>query len=133
MLDDQGFRLIMMRWDMVRVKPKDKEHLIRTVLPAADETAERMALAWEREADALTRPYLETKPGLYEDIKFLARTVAKKHIFEHLRYEFLGRNSSTEQRPHPHSGCAVSIRETELVEPFPNDFEEGKGYMPPER
>ena len=89
MLDDQGFRLVMMRWDMVRVKPKDKEHLIRTVLPAADETAERMALAWEREADALARPYLETRPGLYEDIRFLARTVSKKHIFEHLRYEFL--------------------------------------------
>ena len=65
--------------------------------------------------------------------RFLARLVARKHTFEHLRYEFLGRNSYTDQRPHPHSGCVVSIRETGRVEPFPNDFEEGKGYMPPER
>ena len=133
MLDDQGFRLVMMRWDMVRVKPEDKEHLIRTVRPAADETAERIALAWEMEAAALTKPYLDTRPGLYKDIRALARMVARKHTLEHLRYEFLGRNSYTEQRPHPHSGCAASIRETGRVEPFPNDFEEGKGYIPPKR
>ena len=133
MLDEQGFQQVMMRWSMVRVKPEDKEHLIGTVLPIPDETAEKMELAWKREAETLLRPYLETSLGLYEDLGFLARMVARKHTFEHLRYEFLGRNSYTDQRPHPHSGCVVSIRETGRVEPFPNDFEEGKGYMPPER
>ena len=130
MLDDQGFQQVMMRWDTVRMRDEDEEDIFRSVLPAADETAERIALAWEEEADGLMRPYLENKPGLHEDIRFMARMLAKKHIFEYLRYELLGRNSSTEQRPHPHRGCAASIRETGQVEPFPNDFEEGKGYRP---
>ena len=130
MLDDQGFQQVMMRWATVRMRDEDEEDVFLSVLPAADETAERMALAWETEADGLIRPYLENRPGLHEDTRFLARMLAKKHIFEHLRYELLGRNSSTEQRPHPHRGCAASIRETGQVEPFPNDFEEGKGYRP---
>ena len=52
------------------------------------------------------------------------------HIFELLRYELLVRNSSTEQRPHPHSGCAASIKEIGQVEPFPIEFQEGKGFRP---
>ena len=132
MLDDQGFQQVMMRWDTVMVKEEDEEDVFRTVLPAADETAEKVALAWEMEADGLMRPHLENKPGLHEGIRFLGRMLAKKHIFELLRYELLGRNSSTEQRPHPHSGCLAGIRETGRVEPFPNDFEEGKGYRPQE-
>ena len=130
MLDDQGFQQVMFRWSSVSLRDEDEEDVFRTVLPAADETAERVALAWETEADGLMRPYLENKPGLHGNIRFLARMLAKKHIFELLRYELLGRNSSTEERPHPHSGCAASIRETGRVEPFPNDFEEGKGYRP---
>ena len=130
MLDDQGFRQVMMRWDTVSVRDEDEEDVFRSVLPAAGEIAERMALAWEQEADGLMRPYLENKPGLHEDIRFMARMLAKKHIFEHLRYELLGRNSSTEQWPHPHGDCAASIRGTGRAEPFPNDFEEGKGYRP---
>ena len=127
MLDDQGFQQVMMRWSMVRVKPEDKEHLIGTVLPIADETAKKMELAWKREAETLLRPYLETSLGLYEDLGFLARMVARKHTFEHLRYEFRGRNSYTDQRPHPHSGCVVSIRETGRVEALPERFRGREG------
>ena len=76
------------------------------------------------------RPYLENKPGIHEDIRFLAQMLAKKHIFELLRYELLVRNSSTEQRPHPHSGCAASIKEIGQAEPFPMEFQEGKGFRP---
>ena len=130
LLGDQGFQEVMMRGETVCVKPEDEEHVFRTVLPGSDESSERVALAWETEGDGLLRPYLEGKPGLHGDIGFLARMLAKKHIFEHLRYELLGRNSSTEQRPHPHSGCAASIRETGRVEPFPWEFEEGRGYRP---
>ena len=132
MLDDQGFQQVMMRWDTVMVKEEDEEDIFRSVLPAADETAEKVALAWEKEADGLMRPYLENEPGLHGDIRFLARMLAKKHIFELLRYELLGRHSSTEQWPHPHSGCLAGIRGTGQVQTFPNDFEEGKGYRPPE-
>ena len=35
------------------------------------------------------RPHLENKPGLHEGIRFLGRMLAKKHIFELLRYELL--------------------------------------------
>ena len=128
MLDDQGFQQVMMRWSMVRVKPEDKEHLIGTVLPIADKAAEELELARRKEAETLMRPYLETRLGLYEDLGFLARMVARKHTFEYLRYEFLGRNSYTDQWPHPHSGCVASIRDTGRVEPFPKDFEEGNWY-----
>ena len=127
-LKDPGFEMVMLRWDCVSLRDEDEEDFFQTVLPSADETAERVALAWEREADGLMRPYLETKPELHQGVGFLARLLAKKHIFELLRYELLGRNSSSEQRPHPHSGCLASIRETGRVEPFPMDFEEGKGY-----
>ena len=45
MLDDQGFQQVMMRWDTVMVKEEDEEDVFRTVLPAADEIAEKVALA----------------------------------------------------------------------------------------
>ena len=127
-LKDPGFEMVMLRWDCVSLRDEDEEDVFRTVLPSADETAERVALAREREADGLMRPYLETKPELHQGVGFLGRLLAKKHIFELPRYELLGRNSSSEQRPYPHNGCAISIRETGQVEPFLMDFEEGKGY-----
>ena len=130
MLDGQGFQQVMMRWSSVCLREEDEEDVFRSVLPAADETAERMAMAWERQSDGLIRPHLENKSELHEDVRFLARMLAKKHIFEHLRFELLGRNSSTEERPHPHSGCVVGIREIGQVELFPMEFEEGKGYRP---
>ena len=130
MVHDQGFGQVTLRWNTVRVRDEDEEDIIRSVLPPADDTAERMGLALEREADGLMRRYLEDKPGLLGGIKSLARMLAKKHIFEHLRYQLLGRNSSSEQWPHPHSGCAASILETGLIEPFPMEFAEGMGFRP---
>ena len=130
MVHDQGFGQVTLRWNTVRVRDEDEEDIIRSVLPPADDTAERMGLALEREADGLMRRYLEDKPGLLGGIKSLARMLAKKHIFEHLRYQLLRRNSSSEQWPHPHSGCAASILETGLIEPFPMEFAEGMGFRP---
>ena len=72
----------------------------------------------------------DSKSGLHGDIRLLARELAWKQVLEHLRYEFLGRNSSTETWPHPHSGCAASIRENGRVKPLPWEFDEGKGYCP---
>ncbi len=100
-LKDPGFEMVMLRWSSVSLRDEDEEDVFQTVLPAADETAERMGLGWEREADGLMRPHLEPKPELHQGVGFLTRLLAKKHIFELLRYEFLGRNSSTEQWPHP--------------------------------
>ena len=89
-----------------------------------------MALAWESEADELTRPYLESKPELYRGIRYLAQALIKKHFLEHLRYELLGRNNAGEQQPHPHHYCVASIIETGRLQPFPTEFEEGIGYIP---
>ena len=72
--------------------------------------------------------YCEGKPELYQNIRGLARIGATKHVLEHLRHELLGRNSSSEREPHPHSHCAAGILETGQVHPFPRDFEEGTGY-----
>ncbi len=130
LVEDQVFRQIMYRWNLARMREEDEGHIQRTVLPTAKETADRMALAWERESDELTRQYLESKPGLHQDIRLLARMLPMKQVLEHLRYELFGRNSSSEQTPHPHNDCAASIVETGRVEPFPIDFEEGMGYRP---
>ena len=130
MLEDQIFRQLLFRWNLVRVRKEDEEHIRRTIPPAADQTANRIALVWEKEADELTRPYFESKPELHQDIRWLAQVLAKKQVLEHLRHELLGRNSFGEQEPHPHSSCAASIVETGRVQPFPSEFEEGLGYKP---
>ena len=132
MLEDQVFQQIMSRWSLARVRKEDEEHVLRTILPAVEQAGNRVALAWERESDELARPYLESKPELHQDIRRLAQALAMKQILEHLRYELLGRNSFSEQEPHPHSSCAASIAETGRVRPFPREFEEGMGYRPME-
>ena len=130
MLEDPVFQMIMSRWSFVRVREEDEDSILKTVLPAVEKTANRVTLAWEEEADALMRPYLESKPDLHQDIGHLAKALAIKGVLEHLRYELLGRNSFSEQHPHPHSYCAASIAETGRAQPFPSEFEEGLGYRP---
>ena len=130
MLEDQTFRLIMFGLSLSRVGKGDEKHISQTVLPAVAKTANRMVQAWESETEKLARPYRESKPELCQDIRDLIPILTKKKVLEHLRYEFLGRNSSTEQQPHPHSSCAASIVETGRVEPFPREFVEGIGYKP---
>ena len=132
MLGDEIFRQIMYGWSLAAVRKEDEEHIQRTILPAAEETANRMALAWERETGELTRPYLYSKPELHQDIRCLTQMLAKKQVLEHLRHELLGRNSFGEQEPHPHGSCAASIVESGRVQSFLREFEEGMGYKPRE-
>ena len=126
MLEDQVCQLIMSRLSFFRMRRQDEGNVQRTVLPVVEKTATKIVLAWEEEAEVLLRPYLESKPELRQ----LANALAVKGVLEHLRYELLGRNSFSEQQPHPHSSCAASIVETGQVQPFPREFEEGLGYMP---
>ena len=133
MLEDQGFQHLRLGWSFLSVRKEDEGQVLGTVLPVARETADRVALAWEEEADRALTSYCEGKPELYQDIRRLARMGATKHVLEHLRHEVLGRNSSSEQEPHPHSSCAASILEAGQVHPFPRDFEEGMGYKPGRR
>lgn len=128
MLEDQMFRQIMNRWSLSRVRKPDVDRIRRTVLPAAAATAHSLAEAWEKKTDELVRPYLESKPVLFRDIRHLAQLLVEKRILEHLRFEFLGRNSFQEREPHPHHSCAISIVQTGQVQPFPRDFVEGMGY-----
>ena len=130
MLEDQGCRLIIARLGLVRLRPEDERDVHRMVVPVAEKTARSIVLAWEEEAEALMRLYVESKPGFRQDIGQLAIALAVKGGLEHLRYELLGRNSSSEQQPHPHSSCAASIVKTGQVQPFPREFEEGQGYTP---
>ena len=130
MIEDQGFRLIVSRLGLLRMRREDEGDVRRTVMPVAEKTARSIVLTWEEEAEVLMRPYLESKPEFRQDIGQLAMALAIKGVFEHLRYELLGRNSFSEQQPHPHSSCAASIVETGQVQPFPMEFEEGQGYTP---
>ena len=130
MLEDLGCRLIVSRLGLLRMRLEDEGEVQGTVMPVAEKAARSIVLAWEEEADALIRPYLASKPGFRRDIGQLALALAVKGVLEHLRYELIGRNSFSEQQPHPHSSCAASIVETGQVQPFPREFEEGQGYAP---
>ena len=130
MLEDQIFQQVLFSLNLARARKEDKQPILETILPTLEKTTDRLTLDWKRGAEELTRPYLESKPELHQDINQLAQLVMKKQILEHLRYELLGRNTFNEQIPHPHSHCVNSIRETGRVEPFPRDFKEGTGYTP---
>lgn len=130
MLEDQEFQHLRSRWSFFRVRKEDEAQVLSTVLPVARKTAGRIGLAWEEETDGSLMPYRESKPDLYQDIRWLTRMGATKHVLEHLRHELLGRNSSSERAPLPHSSCASSILETGQVHPFTRDFEDGIGYRP---
>ena len=132
MVEDEVFQQITFRWSLVRVRKGDEGYIVRTILPAVEETANRITQAWERETDELIGPYVESKSKLHQDTWHLTQLLPKKQVLEHLRYELLGRNSFCEQEPHPHGSCAASIMETGRVRPFPREFEEGMGYRPME-
>ena len=125
MLEDRMFPLIMRRCSFVNGRNEDIDQIRRKILPAVEKPVKRFIPAWEREADALMRPFLETKPELYWNIKSLAQALTFKQVLEHLKCEFLGRNSFVEQEPHPHSGCASSIVETGRVQAYPSELQEG--------
>ena len=130
MLGDQQVQLIMLRWRLAQMRKADEGQSRHTILPAAIKTADRIALAWQTEADGILRPFLESKPDLHQVIDHLARALITMQVLELLRFEFFGRNSHTEQEPHPHEYCAAAIRETGRARPFLREFEEGLGFRP---
>ena len=132
MFKDEMAWMILSRWNMVRVREEDLEEINRLILPLARETVERLTRAWKKETDELTRSLFESKPELYQGVGYLVHALTMKHVWEHLRYEFFGRNSFSAQRPHPHDYCAASIVETGQVQRIPNEFEQGMGYRPVE-
>ena len=130
LLEDRQFQRTMFRWSFALIKEEDEEQVTWTILPAANQTANRIIQAWAIEADELTRLFLKSKPTLYQVIIRLARALTMKRAMEHLRFELLGRNSFGEQEPHPHTYCLANVRETGSVKPFRSEFEEGLGYSP---
>ena len=130
LLEDRHFQRTMFRWSFALMKEEDEEQVTRTILPAANQTANRIIQAWAIEADELARLFLKSKPTLYQVIIRLARALTMKRAMEHLRFELLGRNSFGEQEPHPHTFCLANVSETGSVKPFRSEFEEGLGYSP---
>ena len=130
MLKDQVFRLNIHGLGLISVRIEDEEHIERIISPVIGRVANRIVLTWESESENLLRPYRATKPELIWDLKSLARALTFKHVLERLRYEPLGRNSSVEQDPHPHSSCVASIRATGQLQSHLSEFQEGMGYKP---
>ena len=128
MIEDQAFQQIILGWSLFRMKEQDEQHVVRTVLPVTKETANRISMAWQHQADELSRSNLASEPELHEEIRYLGMMLVKKEVMEHLRYELLGRNSFIDQQPHPHHSCALSIMESGQVQPFPQEFKEGRGF-----
>ena len=128
MLKDRVFQLNMYGFGIISVRKADEEHIKRLIWPVMGKVVNRIVVAWERESGSLLRPYIEMKPELIRDIKSLALALTFKQVFERLRFELLGRNSSGEQEPHPHSGCLASIVETGRVQSNSSEFQEGMGY-----
>ena len=92
-LEDPEFQHLRLRWSLLSVRKEDEGQMLGTVLPVARATADRIALAWQEEADRALISYCEGKPELCQDVRRLGRMVATKHVLEHLRHELLGRNS----------------------------------------
>lgn len=130
MIDDRASQANIYGLGLISVRKEDEEHIKRIISPVMGIVVNRISFAWERESDSLLRPYLETKPDLIRDLKSLARALTFKHVLECLRYELLGRNSSAEQEPHPHSSCVASIRATGRVQSHLSELQEGMGYKP---
>ena len=130
LLKDRDFQATMYGFGFVSVRKEDEGHIKRIVSPVIGRVVNRIVQTWESESDNLLRPYLATKPELIRDLKSLARALTFKYVLERLRYELLGRNSSVEQEPHPHSSCVASIRATGQVQSHLSEFQEGMGYKP---
>ena len=112
------------------MRKEDEEQVKWAILPAVIQPANRIVQDWASEADELLRPFLGSKPNLYQVITRLARALTMKQVLEHLRFELLGRNTFGEQEPHPHIHCLATVRETGRQQPFFSEFEEGLGYRP---
>ena len=130
LLKDRVFRLNICGLGLISVRKEDEEHIERIISPVIGRVANRIVQTWESESDNLLRPYRATKPELIWNLKSLACALTFKHVLERLRYELLGRNSSVEQEPHPHSSCVASIRATGQVQSHLSEFQEGIGYKP---
>ena len=125
---DWEFQANMCGLAFISVKKEDEEPIRRLILPVMGKVVNRVVLTWERESSSLIRPHLERKLELLRDIKSLARAFTFKHVLERLRFELLGRNSSVEREPRPHSSCVASIKETGRVQSHASEFHEGVGY-----
>ena len=135
MLKDKMAQLIVSRWSTVRSwKGKDDTNTLESIVVAAAGIASRLAETWAKEANDLLGAQVEAKRGFYDDVWWFAEMLARKDIFEHMRFELLGRNTWTDEWPHPHDGCADGIMRTGQVETCPQRmFEVGKGYLPTTR
>ena len=131
--EDRTFKRLISGWRLFRIRKEDRRSVSHAVFPVAKDTAELIAKAWDDASHAMVSPHIESKPDLIRGIKRSVSITAIKHVMEHLRHELLGRNSFSEREPHPHLGCAESIRETGRAPIFSTDFEEGKGYILPSR
>ena len=71
MLEDQGFQHLRLRWSIFSVRKEDEGQVLATALLVARKTADRIALAWEEEADRKLTSYCEGKPELCQDVRRL--------------------------------------------------------------
>ena len=86
MVKDQVFQQITFRWSLARVRRGDEGHIVRTILSAVEETANRITQAWERATDELTGPYVESKPELHQDIWPLTQLLPKPESTDSYRW-----------------------------------------------
>ena len=94
MLEDQQLQLMRIVFARAGGREEDREPIRESVLPLATEMADRLVVAWQKEATKLAGPLRESKAELYEGAEYLMSMLAYKEIVEHLRHELLGRNSS---------------------------------------
>ena len=82
-------------------------------------TGDRMIEAAEEAAKILVEnTYGEENPEIHQQIWGIASMLFRAQVMEHLRYEFTGRNSRSQQQPPPHFYCVQNILRTGTLNPF---------------
>ena len=69
MLGAKAFQQKKFRRSLIWARTEDETQIQTVILPAAENTANRIVLDWERETDELTRSHVEGKPEFCQDVR----------------------------------------------------------------
>ena len=122
---------IRIKLNTIRIQPNEDIHYVEKIGAQARRQADQLIDQWVSQI----RPLVSEK-HLEEESTEIAATLTRMSLtltlFELIRYQVKGHNSSTSTFPPPHDGCIQTIKETGKWTPQPpmQPFTEGGGYNP---
>ena len=122
---------IRLELNTIRIYNNEDTHYVEKIGAQARRQADQLIEQWVSQI----RP-LASEKHLEEESTQIAATLTGMsltlNLFELIRYQVKGHNSSTSTFPSPHDGCIKTIKETGKWTPQPpmQPFKEGGGYNP---